>query len=253
VTHVGFADVCDSLNAIEVAVYRNKQATLRQMKKAVENNFENYLNLHAYIKNKVPKFGIDDSNITPVIAVKNSKRLIKFLYDLYQQHENYRGGKYRPAFWTMTNHAGLGAIGQALPSGRQEGEVFSSGITPASQCARDLTGAYLSVAKLDSKYIPGSYALNMKYSPPTAGAKKKFHDEFTALITGFFQAGGMQVQYNILDYQDLINAQRKPKDYPDLLVRVSGYSAYFIDLNPHMQRELITRTQYDLKTRTAVL
>ena len=252
VTHVGFADVCDSLNAVEVAVYKNKQATLRQMKKAVENNFKRYGKLHAYIKNKVPKYGMLYSSKKPGIAVKNSQRLITFLYDLYQRHENYRGGKYRPAYWTMTNHAGLGAIGQALPSGRKEGEVFSSGITPASQCARDLTGAYLSVAKLNSKYIPGSYALNMKYTPPPAGAKKKFLDEFTALITGFFQAGGMQVQYNIRDYRDLIRAQKNPDRYPDLIVRVSGYSAYFIDLNPHMQRELITRTQYDLKSRTAV-
>jgi pyruvate formate-lyase/glycerol dehydratase family glycyl radical enzyme len=251
-THVGFADVCDSLNAVEDAVYLKKKVTLQQMKEAVEKNFEGYDDLYAYIKNKTPKYGMDDSKEKPAIAVKNSKRLIKFLYDLYQQHVNYRGGKYRPAYWTMTNHAGLGTLGQALPNGRKKGEVFSSGITPASQCARDLTGAYLSVAKLDSEYIPGGYALNMKYSPKPPGVNGKYLGDFTGMIAGYFKAGGMQVQYNIRDYKDFVNAQKNPKEYPDLIVRVSGYSAYFKDLNPYMQRELITRTQYDLNTGEAV-
>jgi formate C-acetyltransferase len=226
---------------------------MAQMKDAVEKDFEGYEELHAYLKNKVPKYGMDDSDEEHPIAVKNSQRLIRFLYDLYQSHTNYRGGKYRPAFWTMTNHAGLGVIGNALPSGRKANEVFSSGITPASQCARDLTGAYKSVAELNSEYIPGGVALNMKYTPEaTTNGGGPYLKHFTDMVDGYFDSGGMQVQYNVQTYETLMDAQEHPEKYPELIVRVSGYSAYFKDLNKYMQYELITRTQYDLDTGKAV-
>ncbi len=255
-THVGFADVCDSLNAVECAVYRDKIVTLEEMKDALEKNFEGYEKLHAYVKNpeKVPKYGMDDSTEDTSIAVKNSKELIKFLYDTYQAHTNYRGGKYRPAYWTMTNHAGLGAKGMALPSGRKAYEVFSSGITPASQCAQNLTDAYLSVAKLNSQHIPGGVALNMKYTPAVNGNgdTKKYQEEFRQMVESYFAAGGMQVQYNIETYERLAEVAKDPSLDPYLIVRVSGYSAYFKDLNKYMKRELITRTQYDLGDNKAV-
>jgi formate C-acetyltransferase len=146
----------------------------------------------------------------------------------------------------MTNHAGLGTIGMALPSGRKAHEVFSSGITPASQCAKDLTGAYKSVAELGSQFIPGGVALNMKYTPePVPNSKKTYLKRFGDLIEGYFDSGGMQVQFNIQTYETLLDAQRYPEKYPELIVRVSGYSAYFKDLNEAMKHELITRTQYD--------
>ena len=255
-THIGFADVCDSLNAVEDVVYINKKATLTELKEAVDKNFEGskYKDLHAYIKNKAPKFGMDDSEEEHPVAVKNSQRLVRFLYDVYQSHTNYRGGKYRPAFWTMTNHAGLGKIGQALPSGRKANTVFSSGITPASQCAKDLTGAYKSVAELGSEFIPGGVALNMKYTPDLSGngGGKKYIKRFSDMVEGYFNSGGLQVQYNIQTYEMLEEARQYPEKHPELIVRVSGYSAYFKDLNPAMKQELITRTQYNLDTGEAV-
>lgn len=246
VTHIGFADVCDSLNAVEAAVYNEKITTLKELRDAIDNNFKNYERLHSYLMNQAPKYGNDDSGAPNPIAVKNSQRLIKFLYDLYQGHTTYRGGKYRPAYWTMTNHAGLGKIGQALPSGRKANEAFSSGITPASQVARDLTGAYKTVAELGSLYIPGGVALNMKYTPePSAMGTGKYLKNFTDLLESYFKFGGMQVQYNIQSYETLLDAKEHPEKYPGLIVRVSGYSAYFKDLNEAMKYELITRTQYD--------
>jgi formate C-acetyltransferase len=252
-THIGFADVCDSINAIEDAVYLKKKVTLAQMKDAVEKNFEGYEDLYNYVKNKAPKYGQDDSGKAHPVAVKNSKRLIKFLYDTYQSRNNYRGGTYRPAYWTMTNHAGLGAVGQALPSGRKANKVFSSGITPVSQCAKDLTGVYKCAAQLDSEHIPGGLALNMKYTPEAPGGNdKSYLKNFTNMIDAYFKLGGMQVQYNIQTYKTLEKARQYPKEYPELIVRVSGYSAYFKDLNKYMKEELITRTQYGLDTGKAV-
>ncbi|NIM12190.1 MAG: hypothetical protein GTO45_08765 [Candidatus Aminicenantes bacterium] len=253
VTHVAFADVCDSLNAVEDAVFRKEMVTLAGMRDAVENNFDGYKALHAYLKNKAPKYGMDDSEEDHPIAVKNSQRLIRFLYDFYQDHTNYRGGKYRPAFWTTTFHAGLGKVSKALPSGRKDFEVFSSGITPASQCAKDLTGAYRSVALLGSEFIPGGVALNMKYTPEPPNVEgETYLEHFAEMVEGYFNSGGMQVQYNIQTYETLQEAQKHPEKYPELIVRVSGYSAYFNDLNEAMKHELVTRTQYDLDTGKAV-
>ncbi len=260
VTHVGFSDVCDSLNAIEDAVFVNKTFTMAEMLGAVENNFVSngnngrYEQLHAYVSNSKHKYGRDDSLDEHPIAVKNSQRLIQFIYDTYQSYTNYRGGKYRPAFWTMTNHAGLGKIGQALPSGRKAHDVFSSGITPCSQMTPDLTTAYRCVAQLGHNTIPGGVALNMKYTPETTNNSNddSYHNHFVEQVEGYFKLGGMQVQYNIQTYEKLEEARQNPQQEPHLIVRVSGYSAYFNDLNDPMKGELIRRTQYNLHNGQAV-
>ncbi|MCP4404933.1 MAG: hypothetical protein GY801_47480 [bacterium] len=248
-THIAFADVCDSLNAIEYAVFKEKKVTMQKMIEAVDKNFKAPLDksLLPYLKHKAPKFGTEDP-----IAVKNSRNLIKLLYNFYQQHTNYRGGKYRPAFWTMTNHAGQGKISEALPSGRKARTVFSSGITPTSQCAPSLTETFGAVAKLSlnaeqrSEYIPGGVALNIKYTPE--GGNGNYLKKFGDMIEAYFKQGGIQVQFNVQTYETLIDAKKHPKKYPELIVRVSGYSAYFKDLNDAMKDELITRSQYNLFT-----
>ncbi len=248
-SHVAFPDVCDSLNAIEWAVFEEQKLTMQEMIEAVKTNFAPpYAKHRELIRNKAPKFGTDHP-----IAIKNSQNLIRFLYDVYQSHTNYRGGPYRPAYWTMTTHAGQGKLAGALPSGRKAKEVFSSGITPASQAAQDLVVAYNAVAALPSQCIPGGEALNIKYSPPADGDdREEFLEKFGALVRGYFEQGGLQVQFNIQDYETFIDAKKNPEKYPEMIVRVSGYSAYFKDLSDAMKDELITRTQYDLTKGEAV-
>lgn len=249
VTHVAFADICDSLNAIEYAVFDQKITTMKDILEAIRTNFAApYERLRDYLRYQCPKYGTDHP-----IAMKNSKNLIKLIYDFYQAHTNYRGGKYRPAFWTMTNHAGLGTRAEALPSGRKAGELFSSGITPSSQCTPDVTGAFEAVAALDNKNIPGGVALNIKYTPPAVNTSAEdYRKDFVGLIDGYFQASGMQVQFNVQTYETLKDAKANPSKYPGLIVRVSGYSAFFKDLNTAMQDELITRSEYNLKSGQAV-
>ena len=268
-THVGFADVCDSLNAIEWLATRYDEDEDRDenpfevMRDAVAHDFEGYEELRQLILAQAPKFGSLSSNGHGNIAQRNAQWLITLLFDLYQHKDNARGGVYRPAFWTMTNHAGLGQVGRALPSGRKAKQVFSSGITPVSQSAKDLLAAYNAVGglcRLDHevgsvKYpIPGGIALNMKYTPFFHSLDNPHYVKgFRDLITGYFGAGGMQVQFTVQDYGTLLEAKEHPERFPDLIVRVSGYSAYFKDLNEAMQNELITRSQYDLFARKAVL
>lgn len=239
-THIGFADVVDSLNAIEKAVFIDGICDFNELLRALAANFADYDKLHAHLVHKAPKYGTEDP-----VAVKNSRNLIRFLYETYQGHTNYRGGRYRPAFWTMTNHSGQGKLAGALPNGRKAYKVLSSGITPVSQAARELTTCLRSVGGLDSLCIPGGEALNLKFPliKDTADIQK-----FGAAVESYFRSGGMQVQFNIMSYEMLIDAKKNPDKYPDLLVRVSGYSAYFRDLNETMKDEVITRTEYDIHT-----
>ena len=166
--------------------------------------------------------------------MKNAQNLLGFLYDTYQSYTNYRGGRYRPAYWTMTNHAGQGKLTGALPNGRKANRLFASGITPVSQAAVDLAACLNAVGRIDA-------------------AIKDDEDlkKFSQAIEAYFRLGGLHIQFNIMSYQMLLDAKAHPDDYPELLVRVSGYSAYFKDLNEAMKDEIITRTAYDLRTGKA--
>lgn len=242
-THVGFADTVDSLNAIEQAIFIDHTCTFTDLVNALKADFYGYEKLHAYLVNKVPKYGTDNP-----IAVKNSQNLVRFLYEYYQSHINYRGGKYKPAYWTMTNHAGQGKLTGALPSGRKANQVFASGITPVSQAAQDLAACLTAVGGLDSICIPMGEALNLKY--PSISGEEDLR-KFSQAIEAYFRSGGLHVQFNIMSYEMLLDAKEHPDKYPDLLVRVSGYSAYFKDLNDAMKEEIITRTEYDIKSGKA--
>lgn len=238
-THIGFADTVDSLSAVEKAVFVDKQCTFAELLQALQADFAGFEKLHAYLVNKTPKFGTDDP-----IAVKNSQNLIRFLYDFYQSHTNYRGGKYKPAYWTMTNHAGQGKLSGALPNGRKANKVFASGITPVSQAAQELTTCLRVVGGLDGLCIPMGEALNLKFPDVNIPDDIK---RFAQTVEAYFRSGGLHVQFNIMSYEMLLDAKKNPEKYPELLVRVSGYSAYFKDLNEAMKDEIITRTEYDLR------
>ena len=255
VTHIGFADVCDSLCAIQDVCFNPKNTvmhrSLPELIAAVDANFEGHDVLHAYLSGRAPKYGTDNP-----VAQEMADKLIALEYELFDNRQNYRGGNYRPAYWTMTNHAGYGYVSKALPSGRKDGEVFSSGITPVSQLETALTDALNSVARLDSEQIPGAYALNIKLSPMPATSDNAA--KLGGLVEGYMRSGGQQIQFNIQDYKTLqetkelcerLKAENADLSrYPHLVVRVSGYSAYFEALGEVMQDELITRSQYDLQS-----
>lgn len=237
-THIGFADTVDSLNAVEQAVYLERKCTFDGLIQALKDNFRGHESLHAYLVMKTPKYGTDHP-----IAVKNSRNLLRFLYETYQKRTNYRGGKYKPGYWSMTNHAGQGKLTGALPNGRKSGKTLASGITPCSQAAPDLATCLRMVGGLDSLWIPGGEAFNIKF--PSLEDTADQH-KFGAAVEAYFRYGGMHVQCNVLSYAMLLDAKKNPDKYPDLLVRVSGYSAYFSDLNDTMKDEIIARTEYGI-------
>lgn len=243
-THIGFADTVDSLNAIEKMVFMDQRCTFSQLLQAIGRDFAGDEPLHAFLLNRAPKYGTDDP-----IARKNSRNLLQFLYETYQGYVNYRGGKYRPAYWTMTNHAGQGKLCGALPNGRKANRLLASGITPVSQAAGDLAACLNAVGEIDPLHIPGGEAFNLKFSAIDGADDLQ---KFSHAVEAYFRTGGLHIQFNILSYETLIDARNHPDRYPELLVRVSGYSAYFKDLNDTMKKEIITRTAYDIRNGQAV-
>lgn len=244
---IGLAEVVDSLCAIQEFAFEKKVTSLNEMINAINNNWEgSYEKLHQMVKTSERKFGTDNP-----IAKENADYIMKFLHENFQSRENYRGGKYTVGYWTMTYHAAFALLTGALPSGRVKGKPLPSGITPVSGSARDLAQCLDFMAHLDHTRIANGHALNMKY-PPSKNTQKTAA-ELADKVDGYMRSGGMQVQCNIISRDRLIEAKKKRAGNEELLVRVSGYTAYFVDLNETMQDEIITRAEYDLETGKEVM
>jgi pyruvate formate-lyase/glycerol dehydratase family glycyl radical enzyme len=248
-TIIGLAEVVDSVTAIQEFVFNKKTISPAEMREAINTNWqgkeeqdrEKYKKLHAWVQHSKEKFGRES-----LMAKDNADWLMGFMEQDFRRRPNYRNGNYTTGYWTMTMHAGLGRITKALPSGRQDWESFASGITPVSGSAPQLTPCLNFVGGLDYLKVTNGQALNIKYFPATATVPA-----FAHTIEAYFKGqgghpGGIQVQFNIIDREMLKDMMLHPKDYPPLMVRVSGYTAYFQDLNPQMQQEIITRAEYDL-------
>ena len=168
----------------------------------------------------------------------------------------YRGGRYRVGYWTMTNHAGFGRLMPALPSGRRAHENLASGITPVSGTTSRLNATLNAVARLPAASLDSGVALNLKYTP-VPGDSERTLDDFAASVEAYFDTdggqrdGGMEIQFNVTSRDTFVDAVAHPEKYPELLVRVSGYTAYFKDLTPQMQKEIIERTEYLLQSGEA--
>ncbi|MCP4262368.1 MAG: hypothetical protein GY774_33435 [Planctomycetes bacterium] len=256
VTIIGLADVADSLSAIEKIVFEDKEISFAELLKAMEKNFEGNgfekLQKRLMDPKRTPKYG----NEAPA-ADANVAWLVDLLDKEFSKKQNYRGGNYCVGYWTMTTHAGYGRLTKALPSGRKAEENFTSGITPVSGVTPSLPQALNSVANLSASSLSSGVALNLKFTPEDTD-REKMLDNFVGYVKGYFddnngqRNGGMEIQFNITKREDFEDAVKNPDKYPELLVRVSGYTAYFKDLNPFMQKEIIDRTEYQLLQGKAI-
>lgn len=238
---VGFADVVDSLIAVDDVVFREKRMTLKEFADKIDDDFKTDPQLLNHIINKLPKFGLNKKRAGYFAEVISGL----FADEVFRM-TNPRGGKYAAGFWSMTTHQGFGARTPTLPSGRLKGVPLSNGASPAN--GRDRHGPTAALADasfLKSDLIANGYALNMKLNTINMPDPKS-EKLLKWLIKGYFNNGGMQVQFNIVDPETLLNARDHPEKYPDLVVRVSGYSAYFNDLTDSMKNELIARSIHNI-------
>ena len=238
---IGLADVTDSLMAINKLVYEDKNISFNELKEAVDTNYRNHDKLHTLITKKIPLFGSGSD-----AAVTMANRITKYAHDQYGSHINYRGGKYTVGFWSMSNHVAYGTLTGALPSGRLSGKPFTPGLTPEPHASESLLDNLRDVARLAPENMNNNIAFNVKIVPGSGEDKFAVIDNIFSYVKTYFQLGGMQMQLNILTSKMLRDAMAHPEHYRNLIVRISGYNAYFVTINRDMQLELIERAEYGL-------
>jgi formate C-acetyltransferase len=234
---VGLADVANSLAVIDRLVFESGQCTLEDIADACATNFEGQELLRARAQ-KVVTFGNDDPLVDTL-----ADRVATIFDRLVSTHTNTRGGRWMPGLYAMTCHQGFGKRTAALPSGRLAGRPLADGIAPVDGSDRlGPTASLNSVAKLENTRFANGVNLNIKFDAHTL-RDREGRAALESLVRGYFAQGGMQVQINVLDPAVLEEAMRDPASHRNLLVRISGYCAYFVDLTPAMQQELIDRTR----------
>jgi formate C-acetyltransferase len=231
---VGPVDTGDALYAIEQAVFREQRITLEELVSQLKQDLPDE-DLRAYLRG-LEKFGND---------VPEADRWTRWVVEAFSRtlgrYRNSRGGAYVTGLYSVTAHQAFGSVTGALPHGRRKGAPFASGIAPGNGMDRKGPTALLnSLNRLDFSKTANGINFNLKFDKETLRGKSG-RLALQSLIRTYFRRGGMQVQVNVFDSDLLKRAYYDPEAYPHLLVRVSGYSAYFNDLTPQMKTEIIRR------------
>jgi formate C-acetyltransferase len=233
---IGFANVADSLTAIRKGVFENGGVSMEKLVRHLTNNWEDAETARTHLLHKLPKYGNDDAEADAMAA-----RVLEHFCDEVLKRKNYRGGSFWPGVFSVGFHVAMGTLAGASADGRRAGEVLGNGITPAEGRAKTGPTALLkSVARMPVGRSHNGTNLNMRFNPRWLRA-----ETLVSLVKTYFQLGGAQVQFNMIDTDTLRNAQRHPEAYRDLVVRISGYSALFTELSPVAQEEIISRMEYD--------
>lgn len=234
---VGLGTLTDSLAAIKRVVFDDRKMTLDDLIKAMRENFKGHARLRQYVINKVPKYGNNDD-----YADRMMKRMVDIYYETMNDRPSSRGGKYGINLLPTTVHVYFGSVSGATPDGRKAGKPFSDGISPAHGADREgPTSVINSAAKMDQARFCGTL-LNQKFSPQVFRSSKDL-DKFSSLVRTYFKRNGHHIQFNVIDGATLKKAQAQPEDYRNLIVRVAGYSDYFVSLSRDLQDEIISRTE----------
>ncbi|MCA9523022.1 MAG: hypothetical protein KC609_18735 [Myxococcales bacterium] len=237
---VGLADCADSLAVVEQLVFRERRLSLGELMRIVDANFVGHEALHREIRNRIPKYG-ENSERSDQLA----RWTVRLVDEVVSAFRNPRGGRYLAGFWSMTTHQGFGRRLGALPSGRLAAEPLANGISPTNGWdRRGPTASLLSAAAIEPRHIANGCVLNQSLDPRFI-ADEAGQRVVDGLVRGYFAAGGAQLQLNVVDPAVLIDAKRFPERHRGLVVRISGYSAYFNDLTEAMKDELIGRTLHD--------
>jgi len=237
---VQVANVADSLAALELAVFNQHWVTGREMLDALRNNFAGREILRQRLLNRVPKYGNDDDRVDS-FAHDWANRFS----DLVGKYPTVRGGSYQPGFYTVSAHVPMGAVVGATPDGRLAGAPLADGgLSPsAGQDVKGPTSVLNSVSKANLSLASNGTLLNMKFLPTFFEGERALAN-FVSLLRGFSSLHVPHVQFNVVSAQTLREAQLNPAEFRSLVVRVAGYSAYFVELDRDLQDEIIRRTEF---------
>jgi formate C-acetyltransferase len=240
---VGVGTTADGLAAIKQLVFDEKKVSGHELLEALRHNWRGHEPLYAMVNSQhMHQYGNDDDY---------ADELAHFVVASYCSHVEHRptahGGQFVPGVYTVTANVQHGSCTPASPDGRYAGEPLSDCIGPVHTqcCSHDHSGPTAianSVVKLDHARIGNGIILNWKFSPGAVSGETG-RDSLMGLMDVYFAKEGMQSQFSIVGRDTMVAAQKNPKDYQDLLVRIAGYSAYFVELSPELQNDLIGRTE----------
>jgi pyruvate-formate lyase len=246
---VGFASTVDSLLAIKKLVYEDKKYTISEIKEALMNDFEGYEVLQTTLKNKAPKYGNDEDNADEI-----ARKVMKIWADETWKYKTPTGFQFRPGMLSWNYWAGADAsFTIATPDGRKKGTFLSNAICPVDGSdkkgptavtnsvgialgGKTETGDYIN-------YLPNGASHTITFNPSIL-RDPEHKEKFKAYLRGYVENGGTCLQINMLDTEMLKDAQKHPENYKNLLVRVTGYNAYFTAIGRELQNEIIARESH---------
>ncbi|MBN1848062.1 MAG: formate C-acetyltransferase [Deltaproteobacteria bacterium] len=237
---VGTINVADSLAAIKKLVFEENKVSMKELKSALDDNWQG--SGHEEMRRmflSAPKYGNGDRYVDDI-----AKELYRFWAESAAKLPSCLGGTFKPSGVSITAHWPGGALTGATPDGRFAGEPLADG-TMSAMRGKDSNGptALLRSAMTIDQIAYQSTLLNMKFHPSALNSNDDL-TKLSDLIKTYFSCGGKHIQFNVVSKDTLMEAQRHPENHKDLIVRVAGYSAYFIQLSNVIQNDVIDRMEY---------
>ncbi|MHA1542159.1 MAG: pyruvate formate lyase family protein, partial [Candidatus Hodarchaeales archaeon] len=235
---VGLGSITDSLTSIKYNVFDNKTISMRELLDSMDGNFKNNEELRWKLLRETPKYGNDDDYADEIMC-----RVFENYFSAVNGRPNTKGGYHRINLLPTTVHIYFGSVIKATPDGRKEFQPLSEGVSPVQGMdTKGPTGVIKSASKIDHLRTGGTL-LNQKFTPTFLededSLKKLLH-----LIRAYFKMDGHHIQFNVVSAETLRKAQKNPEEYRNLIVRVAGYSDYFVNLGEKLQNEIIERTEH---------
>jgi len=248
VNGVGFATTVDSLLAIKKLVFEDKKYSIEEIKKALINDFEGekYLIMQSILKNKAPKYGCDDE-----ASDEFAREVMKTWGDETWKYKTPTNFQYRSGMLSWNYWAGTAAnLTMATPDGRKKGKYLSNAICPTDgvdkkgpTAVSNSVGIALGGKTKDGEfinYLPSGSSHTITFNPNIL-RDPEHREKFKSYLRGYDENGGTCLQINMLDADLLRDAQKYPENYKNLLVRITGYNAYFTAIGKELQDEIIAR------------
>ncbi|MDN6088877.1 MAG: formate C-acetyltransferase, partial [Enterobacterales bacterium] len=241
---IGIANLSDSLHALKGMVFDQQRLSFDELIATLKANFATPEGekIRARLINRFEKYGNDIDVVDNISA-----DLLRFYCKEVETYRNPRGGQFTPGSYTVSAHVPLGSVVGATPDGRYAGEQLADGgLSPMlGQDSQGPTAVLKSVSKLDNYLLSNGTLLNVKFTPSTLEGQAGLN-KLADFLGAFTKLKLQHIQFNVVNAETLRAAQAKPQDYAGLVVRVAGYSAFFVELSKEIQDDIIRRTAHQL-------
>ncbi|WP_447883203.1 formate C-acetyltransferase [Serratia fonticola] len=241
---IGIANLSDSLFALKGLVFDQQRLSFDELLATLKANFATPEGekIRARLINRFDKYGNDIDEVDLISA-----DLLRFYCKEVEKYRNPRGGQFTPGSYTVSAHVPLGAVVGATPDGRYAGEQLADGgLSPMlGQDGQGPTAVLKSVSKLDNYLLSNGTLLNVKFTPSTLEGQQGLN-KLADFLGAFTKLKLQHVQFNVVNAETLKEAQARPQDFAGLVVRVAGYSAFFVELSKEIQDDIIRRTAHQL-------